>query len=261
MFKFKSKRMDIEHGIYCYYGRLGQGKTYAMVRDLLRLLNAGHVVYTNFTINWNGYDARQNSFCIFLGAIGLKRKYIKYPATNLRKMPTDEKWHENFGKLRNCIVGIDEAYVLFDSYQMSKMPMSQRLNILQTRKFDRSIFYTTQRPTSVHAVMRGMTNVFYHCEKFMIPFITLFARDEYDLSGDETVNEENRLSRKLYWGESKYFNMYNTKETVGIKGEIGNTIGTTTIKTETYEVNIIKVAEIWAALAARLSATLRNIKM
>ena len=29
---------------------------YAMVRDLLRLLNNGHVVYTNFTINWNGYD-------------------------------------------------------------------------------------------------------------------------------------------------------------------------------------------------------------
>jgi len=139
--------------------------------------------------------------------------------------------------------------------------MSQRLNILQTRKFDRSIFYTTQRPTSVHAVMRGMTNVFYHCEKFIIPFVTLFARDEYDLSGDETVNEENRLSRKLYWGETKYFNMYNTKETVGIKGEIGNMIGTTTIKTETYEVNILKVAEIWAALAARISATVRNIKM
>lgn len=205
-------KLDVEHGIYCYYGRLGQGKTYAMVRDIIRILNKGAVVYTNFTINWDGYDQRRNPFLIFLAAIGLKHRFISYPATNLRQMATDEKWHEKFGNLKNCIVAIDEAYVLFDSYQMSKMPMSQRLNILQTRKFDRSIWYTTQRPTSVHAVMRGMTNVFYRCEKWNVPFFTLFARDEFDLASDETVDIENRLGRKLYWGDMKFFNMYKPKK-------------------------------------------------
>lgn len=246
-------KLDVEHGIYCYYGRLGQGKTYAMVRDIIRILNKGAVVYTNFTINWDGYDQRRNPFLIFLAAIGLKHRFISYPATNLRQMATDEKWHEKFGNLKNCIVAIDEAYVLFDSYQMSKMPMSQRLNILQTRKFDRSIWYTTQRPTSVHAVMRGMTNVFYRCEKWNVPFFTLFARDEFDLASDETVDIENRLGRKLYWGDMKFFNMYNTKETVGIKGQLQN-VGSNVIEEDTYSIVKVRPWDVWPALAARRPA-------
>ena len=243
------KRLDIEHGIYCYCGRLGQGKTYTMVKDIIRQLNRGMVLYCNFTINWNGYDERKNPLSMFLGALGIKRNFVKYPVTNLRKMPTDENWHVEFGKLRNCIVAIDEAYILFDSYQMAKMPMSQRLNILQTRKFDRSIWYTTQRPTNVHVVMRGMTNVFYRCEKWNAPFLTLFARDEFDLGSDETLDIENRLSRRLYWGESKYFNMYNTKETVGIKGELGNVGIKINQQDTTKEIYKVSPKEIWAALA------------
>lgn len=254
---FAVRGLDVEHGIFCYYGRLGQGKTYALVRDTLSALNAGAVVYSNFTINWDGYDERKNPFAVFLAGIGLKKKFISFPKSNLRQMPTDENWHREFGKLRNCIVVIDEAYVLFDSYQMSKMPMSQRLNILQTRKFDRSIWYTTQRPTSVHAVMRGMTNVFYRCEKWNVPFMTLFARDEFDLASDETVDIENRLSRKLYRGESKYFNMYNTKETVGIMGELSN-IGQSVEKEETYEIHIVRPWHVWGALAPRRASKAQN---
>lgn len=246
------KRLDIEHGIYCYCGRLGQGKTYTMVKDLVRRLNRGNVVYCNFTINWVGYDERLNPLSILFGALGIKKNFVKYPGTNLKKMPTDENWHNEFGKLRNCIVAIDEAYILFDSYQMAKMPMSQRLNILQTRKFDRSIWYTTQRPTNVHVVMRGMTNVFYRCEKWNAPFITLFARDEFDLASDETLDVDKRLSRKLYWGENKYFNMYNTKETVGIKGELGN-VGTKIEQTNTTkEIYKVSAKEIWTALAVHI---------
>lgn len=252
------KKLDIEHGIYCYCGRLGQGKTYTMVKDIVKALNRGNVVYCNFTINWYGYDQRFNPFSVFLGAIGLKRKFIKYPSTNLRKMPTDETWHQKFGELRNCIVAIDEAYILFDSYQMSKMPMSQRLNILQTRKFDRSIWYTTQRPTNVHVVMRGMTNVFYRVEKWNVPLlpITLFAKDEFDLASDETLDTENRLGRKLYWGEKRFYQMYNTKETVGLKGELSN-VGQLSVKTETKEINRVMPSEIWAALAAHIIGKLK----
>jgi len=252
-------KLDIEHGIYCYYGRLGQGKTYAMVRDVISALNRGNVVYINFTLNWSGYDERLNPVKMFLGFLGLKRRFVYFPQSNLRYMKTDEHWHEEFGKLRNCIVAIDEAYVLFDSYQMSKMPMSQRLNILQTRKFDRSIWYTTQRPTSVHAVMRGMTNVFYRCEKWNFPFITAFARDQFDLANDETVDQENRISRKLYVGEARYFAMYNTKETVGIRGVIGN-VGTEIAIEETYTVHYLPTHQIWAALAARLISRFRSKK-
>jgi len=252
-------KIDLEHGIYCYYGRLGQGKTYAMVRDTISALNNGAVVYCNFTIHWNGFDQRLSWFSIFLGALGLKRNYLFFPASNLRSMPVDSDWHLKFSKLRDCIVAIDEAYVLFDSYQMSKMPMEQRLSILQTRKFDRSIWYTAQRPTSVHAVMRGMTNVFYRCEKWNFPFVTAFARDEFDLATDETVDQDNRLSRKLYFGEKKYYQMYNTKETVGIKGILGNT-GSLIMKEDTYQINRITTRSIWHALACQIGNKLGLFK-
>ena len=82
--------------------------------------------------------------------------------------------------------------------------------------------------------------------------MTLFARDEFDLGSDETLDMENRLGRKLYWGESKYFNMYNTKETVGIKGELGN-MGVKIIQHDTTkEVYQVKPREIWAALADQI---------
>lgn len=252
-------KLDIEHGIYCYCGRLGQGKTYAMVRDVIRQLNRGVVVYTNFTINWDGFDQRQSPLALFFAYLGIKRNFVHYPATNLRFLPVDSTWHEKFGKLKNCIVAIDEAYVLFDSYQMSKMPMSQRLNILQTRKFDRSIWYTTQRPTSVHVVMRGMTNVFYRCEKWNAPFITLFARDEFDLASDETLDVDHRLSRKLYWGDKKFFGMYDTKQTVGIDGILA-TASTTKIETETKIIHKISYKELWLALASHIKKKLRKYR-
>ncbi len=110
----KIKRLDIEHGIYCYCGRLGQGKTYTMVKDIIRQLNRGKIVYCNFTINWNGYDQRLSLIALFFAAFGMKKRFVKYPIGNLRKMPTDENWHNEFAKLRNCIVAIDEAYILFD---------------------------------------------------------------------------------------------------------------------------------------------------
>lgn len=251
--------LSIEHGIYCYYGRLGQGKTYAMVRDVIRALNTGQIVYTNFTLNWNGYDERKNPFNIFKNLIGFKRNFYVYPATNLRYLPTNENWHKEFAKTRDCIHAVDEAYVLFDSYQMTKMSMEIRMGILQTRKFDRSIWYTTQRPSAVHVVMRGMTNVFYRCEKWNTPFITLFARDEFDLANDETVDTENRLTRKLYTAQTKFFQMYNTKETIGLNGEI-NDAGKITENTEKYQKIYIKTKSMWGALAHHIYKKLANIK-
>lgn len=244
------RKLDIEHGIYCYCGRLGQGKTYSMVRDLIRMLNRGVVVYANFTINWDGYDERNNPFSLFLAAIGLKSRFVSYPASNLHYMPTDEDWHDNFARITDAIVAVDEAYVLFDSYQMAKMPMNQRMEILQCRKKDKSIWYTTQRPTAVHVVLRAMTNVFYRCEKWNVPFMTLFARDEFDLGADDTMDTDNRLSRKLYFGDSKFFRMYNTKETVGLSGELAS-VGKKIEATDTYTIHVLRPWDVWPALAGR----------
>jgi hypothetical protein len=211
----------MEYGIFCYFGRLGSGKTYAMVRDILDFLEKGHVVYTNIKIDWDGYEEKVTPLRKFLYRIGKKKYFVRYPKSNLRYIATDEQFHERFEKLKDCIVALDEAYVLFDSYQMTKMPLRQRMAILHTRKARRSILYTSQRITSVHKELRNMTNVFYQCDKVKLPFIGWrFRRVEHELVDVNNGQlDENVLSVKSYNAKQKYFDMYDTKEFVGYQPE------------------------------------------
>lgn len=211
-----------EHGIYAYYGRIGQGKTYAMTADVIEALNTGKVVYTNYPIDWSGYSERKDWRLCFLGLLGLKRDFYKFSADNLRSIEIDEDFQKNFSKLTDCIVAIDEGYVVFDSYEMAKMNMTKRKNVLHTRHFDRSIWYTTQRPTNIHAVMRANTNVFYRCKKVLESPLVVFKREEFDLTGDN-VNEDTRpLSRKWYIGKGSIFRAYDTKYLRGVAGRSQN---------------------------------------
>jgi len=200
-----------EHGIYAYYGRIGQGKTYAMTADVIEALKQGRVVYTNYPIDWQGYDQRESLLWLFLGILGIKRKYIKFRPENLHRIEIDEDFHDTLAGLTDCIVALDEGYVVMDSYEMAKMSMKKRKNVLHTRHFDRSIWYTTQRTNAVHVTLRSQTNVFYKVQKlFSWPFV-VFRRQEFDLSSDDSVNERDPLSTKLYLGKPYIFNAYNTK--------------------------------------------------
>jgi len=202
-----------EHGIYAYYGRLGQGKTYAMTADILHALSQGKVVYTNYPINWEGYDERFSLVYLIIGFLGLRKRYYEFSSSNLRRIEIDEDFHEKLSQLTDCIVALDEGYVAFDSYEMAKMSMLKRKNVLHTRHFDRSIWYTTQRPSAVHVAMRAQTNVFYKVRKFQIPFlkIPIFRRTEHDLGSDESVNENETFSTQFYWGSKRVFQAYDTK--------------------------------------------------
>jgi len=200
-----------EHGIYAYYGRIGQGKTYAMTADVIEALKKGRVVYTNYPIDWPGYDQRQNILWLFLGTLGIKRKYIKFNSDNLHRIEIDEDFHDNLAKLTDCIVALDEGYVVMDSYEMARMSMKKRKNVLHTRHFDRSIWYTSQRTNAVHVTLRAQTNVFFKVTKIISwPFV-LFRRQEFDLASDDSVDENNQLSVKYYIGKTLIFRAYDTK--------------------------------------------------
>jgi len=200
-----------EHGIYAYYGRIGQGKTYAMTADVIEALKRGRVVYTNYPINWNGFDQRTSIFWLFLGVLGIKRKFLRFKPDNLHRIEIDDQFHDNLAKITDAIVALDEGYVVMDSYEMTRMSMKKRKNVLHTRHFDRSIWYTTQRPTGVHVTLRSQTNVFYKVQKLLTwPFV-VFRRQEFDLASDESVDESKPLSTKLYLGKPFIFHAYDTK--------------------------------------------------
>lgn len=181
----------MEHGIFAYVGGLGSGKTYAMTCDVIRALDKGERVITNYTLNWK---PKKNA-----KRIGKLEKYTG------RKQITEE---------RNCIFALDEGYAEFDSYEMTKMSLEDRMGILLCRKRRVSIWYTTQRPMAVHKTLRSMTNIFYKCEKVKIPFFGIFFRKSaYDLASENDLSHTPLFSEH-YKATKKIFDMYDTYEIV-----------------------------------------------
>jgi len=195
------------------YGRIGQGKTYGAVVDILDELARGHVVYTNFHLNFQGYDQRKSLTYILGGLLfPWRSRYYNFPKENLRYIAVDADFVKNFSKLTDCSVYLDEGHVVFDSYEMAKMSMDKRVAVLHTRHFNRSIHIISQRPTAVHRMMRANVNRFYKYEK-LIHFsnFILFRRTEYQDMTDETVDEAQPISVKLYIGSKRIMNMYDSK--------------------------------------------------
>jgi len=194
------------------YGRIGQGKTYGATADVLDELSRGRVVYTNWRINYDGFDQRE-SFLYIIGSLLFpwSNRFFKFPKENLHYLPIDENFLDTFSKLTDCSVYIDEGHVIFDSYEMAKMSMAKRVSVLHTRHFNRSINIISQRPTAIHVMMRANVNRFYKYDKLISKPFILFRRTEYqDMSG-ETVDEEKPLSTKFYLGRKSIYKAYDSK--------------------------------------------------
>jgi len=91
-----------EADIAQYFGKIRNGKTYIATRDAVELLNAGLVVYANWKIKFNGYDERDSKWNLFLGLLGLKKTFIKYPKENFHFLPINEEFFDKFARLTDC---------------------------------------------------------------------------------------------------------------------------------------------------------------
>jgi len=194
------------------YGRIGQGKTYGATADVLDELKRGHVVYINWKMNYKGFDQRED-WLFVIGSILFpwRSKLFYFPPENLRYLPIDENFMDVFQNLTDCSVYLDEGHVIFDSYEMAKMSMQKRVAVLHTRHFNRSIHIISQRPTAIHVMMRANVNRFYKYEKLISSPFLLFRRTEYQDMSNESVDEDQPLSVKLYLGSKKIYSMYDSK--------------------------------------------------
>jgi len=195
-----------------YYGRIGSGKTYTGTKDVLNDLKKGRVVYTNWSIHYEGYDSREEILWSIISLFWpFKLRYYVFPKENLRHIEVDEHFLDTFEKLTDAIIYLDEGHVAFDSYEMAKMSLRKRKAVLHTRHFNRSINIISQRPTAVHVSMRANVNRFYKCENVLRwPFL-LFRRTEYQDLTNESVDEEQPLSTRWYIGQKKVLEAYDTK--------------------------------------------------
>jgi len=214
-----------------YYGKIGSGKTYSATADIWEDLYNGKVVYATWPIKTEYTDDRGDLPFIIRGLFfWWKDRYFQLPnPENLHFInaetgevdgikcfdaDNDKDYVEYLNKLNHCVLYIDEAWRVMDSYKGTMMAVPTRNLILVTRHKYRTVNLIAQRPTSVHVVARGNINRFFKCEKlFMIPIIQIpvFRRTEYQDMVMETVDETSEPeSVKTYIGSRKIFNSYNS---------------------------------------------------
>lgn len=212
----------IEGSIDLIYGGLGSGKTYKATADILRDLQEGMVVFATWPINFQGVNEFSQFASVLRGVFGLKRYYRKIDSRNfhyipLEKMMSDE-FLEDIEKMTDCALYVDEGYAarLFDSYRKTNMSARQRMAVYGTRHFNRRIVIVAQRPNAIHVSSRAMVNRFFRCER---PFPGLqdllgfrfFIATEFQDMIDETVDEEQPVSTRWYFGSRRVFNAYDSK--------------------------------------------------
>lgn len=232
-----------EGSIDIYYGRIGGGKTSAGTRNIIAALNSGQIVYSNWKIKWDGYDERQNWWCLVLGILGLKKHFYYFPKENFHfwnfiKQELDGKPCPEFidvlSRLTDCQVHLDEGHIPFDSYEAAKMSERKRSAVFGTRHFDRQLIIYTQRANSIHINLRQNANRFYKCEvnfDWTLPFfkkrfihflITEFQDTDSSGSvkedhvfnlktGEETEEYKFAVNQMSYWGSKKHFALFDSK--------------------------------------------------
>lgn len=179
-------------------GDLGTGKTIMMVRYLYKdFIQLKNVVMCNMI-------GLQFGEIIDIPKIMQFDRYKKVKDIDVSKMPN----------INNVSIGIDEITVFMDCRRsMSKMNLLLSYFILQTRKRNVHLYYTTQDVDMVDSRLFKYTNMFVFCEYI------------YDENGEVIDDWRNYFivdrRRKRKWATnsfnmniSKYYELYDTNERI-----------------------------------------------
>jgi len=201
----------VEGGINLIYGHVGNGKTYCATEQILQLARAGHVVWCNWKIDVEDFDQRESLVHVLMHLILFKKRFLRFPLKeNIKYFDPDEIEITDLSKLANCHVFIDEGQWILDSYEGTKFSKEKRKAILHTRHYNRTLNIVTQRPTSIHVSARGNVERYFKCEKLMSwPFL-IFKRSEFQDMTNETVDESEPVSTKIFFAKKSVMRAYNT---------------------------------------------------
>lgn len=195
------------------YGKIGNGKTATGTMMVLEALSKGKVVYTNWHIEYHGFDQR-NSLVHVVSSLLFpwRNRLYHFPKSNLRRIEVNEEFLDNFEKITDAEVHLDEGHTAFDSYEQARMSLKKRMSVLHTRHFNRTIVIYSQRPSAIHVTMRANVNVFYKCQKVLSwPFL-VFKRTRFEDLDSRDLPDESLPSGVKYWiGTKRILNAYNSQ--------------------------------------------------
>jgi hypothetical protein len=129
--------------IKAYVGLLGQGKTISMVNDAIPLLERGYNVVSNVDFTWK-----------------VKGKTYKpdfiYNARDFK---------DRLFNAVNTVILVDEASIVWSSYDWEKMRTDLIMKFAQSRKYGLHFFYTSQGFGHTLKRLRDLTNIVVKCER------------------------------------------------------------------------------------------------
>jgi len=129
--------------IKAYVGLLGQGKTISMINDAIPLLERGYKIISNVPFSWK------------------YKKEVLQPDY----MANARDFKQKLFMAVNTVILVDEASIVWSSYDWEKMPVELIMKFAQSRKYGLHFFYTSQGFGHTIKRLRDLTNVVVKCER------------------------------------------------------------------------------------------------
>jgi len=145
--------------ITLHTGNPRTGKTYGMTKEIVRALDEGFIVYSNYKIKWNGKIRHKFNFW------KLRFEKIEYPSSNLRYW---SKLSDLFN-VQNGIIAMDEAHVYLNSRRWADMPEEMERKLAQHGKDGLHIIGTVQSLRRLDTIMRELIDYWYSYRVFPPP--------------------------------------------------------------------------------------------
>lgn len=191
--KEERKKKFPYHGVYCFCGKQGDGKTLSAVRLISNIYLDYKDVYlvTNVSINTT-----------LLNHI---------PSENI--IPFTRYYQLFFNYNKPTIFLIDEAHILFNSLESKNADVNMFQVISQNRKRQRVFILTSQVFSRLQLVMREQINTIITCKTYFNYLTHCVVYHDFEKQRDELVGKKEfgcffTHKRKLH------YNMYNTYQVI-----------------------------------------------
>lgn len=179
-------------GVYCFTGKQGSGKTYALTKYIKKHVRPGQKIYSNLTLQGIEYE-RIRSLTHLLSLKDEKRVFIVY----------------------------DEILNFLNDKQIPKEIRDELLEFLsQQRKMKNILFTTAQEWLNIPIEFRRFVRIQIVCRTMPLGkfggILDEEYRDAYEMVWDNLQNEyiAPRISRKFSKYEKRYMEAYDTYERI-----------------------------------------------
>lgn len=181
------------HGVYCFCGKQGSGKTLSAVRCISNIYLDYKDVYlvTNVNINTDVLD--------------------HIPKDNI--IPFTRYYQLFFNYNKPTIFLIDEAHILFNSLESKNADVNMFQVISQNRKRQRVFMLTSQVFSRLQLVMREQINTIIDCKTYLNYITHCVVYHDFEKQRDELVGKKE--FGVFYTHKRKmHYTMYNTYQVI-----------------------------------------------